>query len=239
MESLAESIEVNGIIQPLTVRKLNKSSKYELIAGERRLRAAISSGLPTVPCMIITADDQKSAILALTENLQRADLHFFEEAEGMAHLINTWNITQEEVARRLGKKQSTIANKLRLLKLSDEERLLISHELLTERHARALLRLHDDSLRLRVLQDMISGNLNVAETERLIEKVNLGLYCAPRNGTQKFVLRDVRIFINTVSRAVDTMRQSGISAEAVQNETDDFIEYIVRISKSASIPRVG
>ncbi len=239
MESLALSIEANGILQPLTVRKLNKSNRFELIAGERRLRASISLGLATVPCIVVTADDQKSAILALTENLQRSDLHFFEEAEGIANLIETWNITQEDVAQRLGKKQSTIANKLRLLKLSEQDRALILQELLTERHARALLRLHDETLRQRALAEIIDGGLNVAETERMIEKMNLGIFTSHRSGAQKFVLKDVRIFINTVSRAIDTMRQSGINAEAVQNETDDFIEYVVRISKKASLSKVG
>jgi len=239
LNNLAQSIEINGIIQPLTVRKMDKSVKYELIAGERRLRAAVMRGLPTVPCIIVTADDRKSAILALTENIQRTDLHFFEEAQGIANLIESWNITQEEAARRLGKRQSTVANKLRLLRLSSEERLRILQEQLTERHARALLRLNDTSLRMQVIEEIASDNMNVSETERLIEKMNLGIFCAKKHGTQKFVLRDVRIFMNTVSKAINTMRQSGIDADAVQNETDDFIEYVVRISKKSPVNRAG
>ena len=172
LNSLAQSIQENGIIQPLIVRKLEKSPRYELIAGERRLRAASMLGMATVPCIVMTADDRKSAILALTENLQRADLHFFEQAEGIATLIETWDITQEEAARRLGKKQSTIANKLRLLRLTKDERTRIYNEKLSERHARALLQLKDEALRMRAIKEIADGGLNVVDSERLIEKMN-------------------------------------------------------------------
>lgn len=145
---LADSIRQNGVLQPLTVRR-GKQNQYELIAGERRLRASILAGMDTVPCIIVQCDDQQSAVFALLENLQRVDLGPFEEAEGIARLIEAWGITQEEAAQRLGKKQSTIANKLRLLKLSEPERRQIVEACLTERHARALLRLKDGKDRSR------------------------------------------------------------------------------------------
>ena len=165
--SLADSIAQNGILQPLTVRRTG--DKYELIAGERRLRAAMSCGFSTVPCIIYDISQRNSAILALVENIQREDLSFFDEAIAIEKLISYYGMTQEEAAAKLGKAQSTIANKLRLLRISDDERKLILQFNLTERHARALLKLGSVEDRLTVLEKIIHGNLNVERTEKLIE----------------------------------------------------------------------
>ena len=237
LAGLAESIRCNGILQPLAVRKLSESI-YELIAGERRLRASILAGLDTVPCIVIQCDDQQSAVFALLENLQRVDLGPFEEAEGIDRLIHTWGITQEEAAKRLGKKQSTIANKLRLLKLSPEERKQIIEASLTERHARALLRLKTPESRQEVLQQVIQKGLNVHQTETLIDQyLEQGQQSEKKESHRTVIIKDVRLFMNTIQKAVDTMRLSGIPAVTTQNETEEYIECVVRIPKSSATRR--
>lgn len=229
---LAQSISASGILQPLTVRKLS-NTEYELVAGERRLRAAVLAGLSKVPCVLIKCTDKESAVFALLENLQRADLNMFEEARGISRLIRKFDLTQEEVARRLGKKQSTVANKLRLLKLTFEEQDWILGAGLSERHARALLRIEDSAVRREMLSKIIAESLSAKETEDEVVKI---LYSetvtAPKTREQKFVIRDVRIFVNTITKAVDTMRLSGINAESQKRETEQYIEYTVKIPKS-------
>ena len=168
LSALSRSIAENGILQPLTVRKASQS-EFELIAGERRLRAAILAGMKRVPCIIVKCSDKESAVYALLENLQRADLGIFEEARGISRLIRRYGLTQEQAADKLGKTQSTIANKLRLLKLSGEEQEWIENAGLTERHARALLRIDDEDIRREVLSKIISDNLNVSQTEKLVD----------------------------------------------------------------------
>ena len=232
--SLSESIRENGILQPLTVRKL-LASRYELIAGERRLRAAIKADLKTVPCIILSCDDEQSAIFALLENLQRADLGPFEEAEGIYKLITNFNLTQEMAAKRLGKKQSTIANKLRLLKFSLEEREKIIEAGLTERHARALLRLQDPAQRDIALNRIIINGLNVQKTEILVESMMNKSLKKDGKSHRTVIIKDLRIFMNTINKAIDTMRLSGIDAKRSQRETDDYIEYMVVIPKSSSV----
>lgn len=232
LEELAQSIAENGILQPLTVRHID--GKWQLIAGERRLRAAKMAGLKQVPCVELMVDDEKAAVLALLENLQRQDLNFFEEAEAIAQLMEEWEITQECAAARLGKSQSALANKIRLLRLSPMERKRILDAGLTERHARALLRLRDPGKREQVLTKIIQKHLNVADTERLIAKL-----LEPPKQVQSMtpIVKDVRLFFNTVSHAVDTMRKSGIDAEAEKQETEQYIEYIVRIPKDRAAVR--
>lgn len=235
LNSLASSIEENGILQPLTVRKLNLQ-EYELVAGERRLRAAVIAGLKRVPCIVIKCTDRESAIFALLENLQRSDLGMFEEARGISRLIRKYNLTQEEAAIKLGKKQSTVANKLRLLKLSMEEQDIINQAGLSERHARAFLRISDESLRKEALSKVISDGLNISQTEELVDSIVSGS-CVEVDDKQKkkrIVIKDVRIFINTINKAVDTMRLAGINAVSKRAENDDYIEYTVRIPKNTS-----
>lgn len=237
LKSLSRSIAENGILQPLVVRRIN-STEFELIAGERRLRAAIMAGLNKVPCVVHKCTDKESALLALIENLQRADLSMFEEARGIARLIRKYGLTQEQAAVKLGKKQSTIANKLRLLRLTFEEQEWILTANLSERHARALLRINNSNLRRDVLSRVITENMNVIETEAFITDV-LMQKSSPQQEEEKkprkkAAVKDVRIFVNTINKAVDTMRLSGINAISRRSETDDYIEYTVKIPKPES-----
>lgn len=232
MKSLSRSIVENGILQPLVVRRIN-STEFELIAGERRLRAAIMAGLNKVPCVVHKCNDKESALLALIENLQRADLNMFEEGRGIARLIRKYGLTQEQAAIKLGKTQSTIANKLRLLRLSEEEQEWMEKAGLSERHARALIRIENETVRREVLSRIITENLNVKQSERL---VGIYLNSTPKpsrvKGNSKAVIKDIRIFLNTINRAIDTMRLSGINAQSNKTDTEDFIEYTIRIPKS-------
>ena len=233
--SLAQSIASNGILQPLTVRRVSQS-EYELIAGERRLRASIMVGLQKVPCIIMKCSDRQSAVYALLENLQRADLNMFEEARAIRKLILDCSLTQERVAKQLGKKQSTIANKLRLLRLNEEEQEKIIDAGMTERHARVLLKL-DGEQRRQVLEKAVSGNLNVKQTEILVERALQQGKTKGQNA--KIIIKDVRIFMNTLNKAVDTMRLSGIDALTEKTENDEYIEYNVRIPKSSAYKQNG
>ncbi|WP_316631419.1 ParB/RepB/Spo0J family partition protein [uncultured Ruminococcus sp.] len=235
LKSLSRSIVENGILQPLVVRRIN-STEFELIAGERRLRAAVMAGLNKVPCVIHKCNDKDSALLALIENLQRTDLNMFEEARGIARLIRKYGLTQEQAAIKLGKKQSTIANKLRLLRLGFEEQEWIMTAHLSERHARTLLRINNEALRREVLSRIIAEGLSVTQAEELVNQV---LMKKPEEEPahkpeRKMAIKDVRIFVNTINKAVDTMRLSGINAISRRNETDDYIEYTVKIPKAVS-----
>ncbi len=234
LRSLSRSIVENGILQPLVVRRIN-NTEFELIAGERRLRAAIMAGLNKVPCVVHKCGDKESALLALIENLQRADLSMFEEARGIARLIRKYGLTQEQAAVKLGKKQSTIANKLRLLRLTFEEQEWILTADLSERHARALLRINDEGLRKEVLSRIISDKLGVTAAEELVADALLKKPDTQpeKKPERKMAIKDVRIFVNTINKAVDTMRLSGINAISRRSETDDYIEYTVKIPKSA------
>ena len=235
LNSLAASIEENGILQPLTVRRLNLQ-EYELVAGERKLRAAVIAGLKRVPCIVIKCTDRESAIFALLENLQRSDLGMFEEARGISRLIRKYNLTQEEAAAKLGKKQSTVANKLRLLKLTMDEQDWINQAGLSERHVRALLRIADENLRKEALSKVISESLNINQTEELVDNIISSSFIAvdDKHRKKRVVIKDVRIFINTINKAVDTMRLAGINAVSKRAENDDYIEYTVRIPKNIS-----
>lgn len=239
LRSLSQSISNNGLLQPLTVRKL-KNDEYELIAGERRLRASVMAGFTKIPCIVMKCSDKDSAIFALIENLQRKDLGMFEEARGINRLIRKYGITQEQAAIQLGKKQSTVANKLRLLRLSYDEQDWIIQAGLTERHARALLKIQNEDSRKEVLSHIIAENLNVKETEKYISSLldnNKKLQPLHNNNDKKIVVKDVRIFVNTISRAVDTMRMSGIDAVSNKEETEDYIEYTVKIPKETALEK--
>lgn len=232
LHSLSESIAESGILQPLTVRKVS-SFEYEIVCGERRLRAAVLAGLKKVPCVIINCSEKESAAFALIENLQRSDLGIFEEARGIARLIRRFGLTQSEAAARLGKTQSAIANKLRLLKLTYEEQEWIDNAGLSERHARALIRISNEKLRREVLSKIISESLNTQQTDEL---VNTMLNSCPKpaerkKGNNKAVIKDVRIFVNTINKAVDTMRLAGIDAKAEKLDNDSYIEYTITIPK--------
>lgn len=231
LEGLAQSIRQNGIIQPIAVR-VNSKGNYELISGERRLRASRLVGISQIPCIIMDAGDDKSALFALIENMQRCDLGFFEEASAIEKLIVNFKMSREEVCRKLGKAPPTISNKLRLLKLPEDIRLKITQEGLTERHARALLRLTSRSQLDRALSIITERHLTVSESEKLIEQM-LSNDKGRKKPTVK-LFKDVRIFVNTLNHAVDTMRRAGIEADSAKSETDEYIEYIVRIPKTRS-----
>lgn len=230
LSELAASIRENGILQPLTVR--NVGGKYVLIAGERRLRAAHIAGLASVPCIIAETDDKQTATLALLENIQRADLGFFEEAEAIASLMRLCGYTQESVAKKLGKSQSAISNKLRLLTLGAEVISKISELGLTERHARALLRIPSREARMRALQFIGEKNLNVSQTDLYVDAL-LGknkVEKAPPSA-RKYVIKDVRLFYNTVGKALDTMRRAGIKTDIIRDEDDNCISMNIKIFK--------
>lgn len=229
LEGLAQSIRQNGIIQPIAVR-VNSKGEYELISGERRLRASRLVGITQVPCIIMEANDEKSALFALLENMQRSDLGFFEEAVAIEKLIVNYGMSREEVCKKLGKAPPTISNKLRLLRLPEEIRLKITLENLSERHARALLKLTSVSQMERALSIIAEKRLNVAETERLVSQIMTN--DSHRRQPPVKLFKDVRIFVNTLNHAVDTMRRAGIEADSAKSETDEYIEYIVRIPKS-------
>lgn len=216
---LADSIRQYGVLNPLTVRRMGDG--FELIAGERRLRAARQAGMFEVPCIIMSATEQDSSALALVENLQRRDLDFFEEAWGLKKLIDTFGLTQDEAARKVGKTQSAVANKLRLLKLSQKNIQMVRDGGLTERHARALLRLAEENDRLQVTAHIIEHQFNVSRTEQYIDKLLEAP--APEKQTVLRLIKDVRFFINTVDKAVGVMKESGVDAKVEREDKEDGV----------------
>lgn len=224
--SLADSISQNGVIQPIVVHKAY--GEFVLIAGERRLRAARVAGLRVIPAIITECSDKESATLALIENLQRQDLSIFEEINAINSLVNIWGVTQEVAAKKLSMSQSTLANKLRLLKLSNSEQRKIEDNGLTERHARALIRIDDIDDRKKILEAIVNNGLNVKKTEELIDKI---IVPQKKRTLRSIVPKDIRLFINTIDHAVSTMLTAGIEAKAERKETEDYIECIVRIPK--------
>jgi ParB family chromosome partitioning protein len=228
---LAESIKEYGVLQPISVRK-NGTDFYELIAGERRLRASQLAGLNDIPAIIVDISDAQSALMALIENLQREDLNFFEEAEGYYSLIKDHGLTQEELASKLGKKQSTIANKLRILKLPDEVKKTVKENGLTERHARALLKLPDEKCQIKVLNEVVKRNLNVKATEDLIERELFKINAENKQKNKKVKYKwtiNPRVITNTLKQIMD---KNGINAEYSHREKEDYLEIIVKIPKA-------
>lgn len=228
---LSQSIKEYGVLQPISVRK-NGTSNFELIAGERRLRASQLAGLTEIPAIIVDITDTESAVVALIENLQREDLNFIEEAEGYYNLIKDHSFTQEDLALRIGKKQSTIANKLRILKLSDSIKERIVKEGLTERHARSLLKLPNDEIQNKVLNEILKSGLNVKRTEDLIERElkkieNSSEAKSVRKQKFKWSINP-RVITNTLKQIMD---KNGIQAEYSHREEEDYMEIIVKIPR--------
>lgn len=207
LRSLSDSIRRYGILQPLTVRRTDEG--YELIAGERRLRAAKLAGLREVPCLLARSSEEESALLALIENLQRRDLHYLEEAAAIARLIATYGLSQEQAAERLGKSQSAIANKLRLLRLTDEED------------------------RLKALQVIAARGYNVAQSEAYIEELLKLKQKTPPPRLPTYIVKDVRIFLNTIRHSLGLMQRAGVEADMQREDTDDGILLTIRIPKRA------
>ncbi|MBQ2614797.1 MAG: nucleoid occlusion protein [Clostridia bacterium] len=232
LQDLAISIMEYGLMQPITVRQIGPFD-YELIAGERRLTACRNLGMAYIPAIIMAANATDSAVLALVENIQRENLNYLEEAEAFSNLISEHGLTQEELADKLGKSQSTIANKIRILRLSPAVRQVLTEHNLSERHARALLRLPEEKQRLRAVKLIAERGFNVAKTEELVDK----LLQAPQKplpetkASEGRIFRDMRVFHNTIRQAVDMMRKSGIDASANKTENDSCIEYTIVIPK--------
>ncbi|MCL2356179.1 MAG: ParB/RepB/Spo0J family partition protein [Defluviitaleaceae bacterium] len=227
LDELADSIKVYGVLQPISVRLINGVS-YELIAGERRLRAGRIAGMATIPAILVETTDLDSAVLAMIENLQRRDLHFFEEAEGFSNLLGDYAFTQEALAKRVGKNQSTVANKLRLLRLSNPVRRAIIENDLTERHARALLRLETEAEQLSALAAIIEENMTVSKTEELVEKT----VTAPETKKPipfKAYIRDIRILTNTIRENLEIVRRSGLDTHFDMQQTESGYDIYIKI----------
>ena len=234
IKELADSIAEYGILNPLTVRL--RGGKYELVAGERRLRAARLAGVSDVPCILLDVNMEDASLIALVENLQRRDLDFVEEANGLSQLIRLFGMSQEEAARRIGKSQSAVANKLRLLKLPRDVLETLRDKGLTERHGRALLRLDDPLSQRRALKYIIEHELTVAMTDEYIEALLQAEQdedeAEEKPGpTRKFIMKDVRVFMNTLMRSLDLMKQGGIDAGMKQTETEDELILTISIPK--------
>ena len=224
--NLAISIRMNGILQPITVRQTDKG--YELVSGERRLRASRLAGLISIPCIVVDVNNMKSAVFALIENLQRQNLNYFEEAIAIERLMNEYSLSQEDAARRLGKAPSTVSNKLRLLSLPEKARICLMENGLTERHARALLKLDKEEI-MDALERIIEKKLNVTQTEEFVEDI-LSQKDAPKRQTKR-MFSDVKIFLNTINSAVDTMKKSGIGADIKREDTGESYIYRIEIPK--------
>ena len=234
LEELSRSIKDYGILNPLSVRL--RGSRYELVAGERRLRAARLAGLREVPCILLDVNMEDASLIALVENLQRRDLDFIEEANGINQLIRMFGMSQEEAARRIGKSQSAVANKLRLLRLPPDVLEALRQNGLTERHGRALLRLPDGERQRAALLYIIDNGLTVAATDAYIDALLQEPEPEPeppRPGSRRtFVLKDVRVFLNSLSRSIDLMKQGGIDAGVQREETEDRLILTISIPKN-------
>ena len=223
LQSLADSIRQYGIITPLTVRETEDG--YELVSGERRLRAASMAGLSMVPCYIVTVNDQQSALMALLENLQRKDLDCFEEALFLRRLCSEFHMTQQDAAARVGKTQSAVANKIRLLKLGHQTVDVIRKYQLSERHARALLQLEEEPARLEAAKQMGQKHMTVAQAESYLQRL---LEESPKPRRQGMI-RDVRLFCNTVERAVKVMQEAGLQAMVEKRQEGEDLILTVRV----------
>ncbi len=227
---LSESIRENGIIQPLTVRRAEKG--YILVAGERRLKAARIAGLKKVPCIAINVNDKAAAVYTIIENLQREDLNLFEQAEGIERLIKRYGISKQEAADRLGIAQSTLINKLKVLRFSPDEREKIVVSNLSERNIRALIKIEDQEKRRAALDKIIAEKMCSKECEEYIEELlNPQKTAETVKPTRKSGIADVRLFSNSLNRLIDTLVAAGIKASRRKQENKDYIEYRIRIEK--------
>ena len=230
LTALAQSIRENGLLQPVTVRKVAEG--YELVAGERRLRACQLAKMTTIPAILYSYADDRTAALGLLENIQRADLNPFEQAQGLRDVMVLWDCTQAEAAKRLGMAQPTLANKLRLLQLTGDQRQFILDNGLTERHARALLRLEDPEQRLAAVEHIGKNQLNVADAEGYIDRLVTQNQTTQPRRRSTYILKDVRLFLNSVDRGVRLMQTAGVGAKVSRRDTEDAICLTVTIPRA-------
>lgn len=228
IDELAQTIRTHGVIQPIIVRE--RDGKFEIIAGERRWRAVTKLGWATIPAIVKEFNDSQTASVALIENLQREGLTAIEEAMAYSKLLELHGLTQESLAQRLGKGQSTVANKLRLLQLPQKVQEAIMHRTISERHARALLALKITDSQEKVLKEVVENNLNVKQTEELVKKILEGPL-KKKKPTQKAFSRDMRIAMNTIRQSVDMVNKSGFSINTDEEDHDDYYQFIIRIPK--------
>ena len=242
LEELCASIKQYGLLQPISVRKLGSDS-FELIAGERRLRACRMAGMKFIDAIIFSTYEQDSAVIAMMENLQRENLHYMEEAEGYQNLIRDHGLSQDELARRLGKNQSTIANKMRMLKLPMAVKRMLLQYSLTERHARALLRLHDEEMQMHVIQIIVQQNLNVKATEDLVERTISRMYGIEKEEEEQSrtrpskisgFVRDTRLFVNSLRTVVQQMADAGLNPKLESKDKEEGMEIKIWIPHPAA-----
>jgi ParB family chromosome partitioning protein len=241
IKELARSIQQYGVIQPVIVRKFGNG--FQLIAGERRYRACKILGMGAIPAIMQEMDDAHAAAVSLIENLQRKELNYFEEAEAYARLINDFGMTQDEVAQRIGKSQSSVANKLRLLRLPKEVRRFIITDSITERHSRALLKLNSSEMQKEVLRMIYEKELTVKETDQVVEKLRENNLPQESNQVNKgqqvsLVIKDARIFLNTIKETVNRAKQVGLDMSISEKETETEYEIFIRLPKARQKPRL-
>ncbi len=230
LKSLSESIRENGIMQPVCVRR--KGALYEIISGERRTRAAKLAGLKEIPCIIMSVDDEQAAVLALIENIQRKDLSYFEEALAIEKLISCYGLTQEQAAARLGKAQSTIANKLRLLKFNVKERRLLVMGNLSERQARSIIRIEDDGARFSVIERTVRDNLNLEQTEQLVNRVLNSMPTVKKKQRRRSIFADFpapsKLYINSLNALLKRIKDDNVACEFSTEKTEKYYEYSIK-----------
>lgn len=232
LKELADSISEHGIMHPVIVRP--KGERFELVVGERRLRACKMLGWLKIPAILREMSDAAAAELALIENIQRKDLDFFEVAEGYQRLIEEFSLKQEELAKRIGKSQSTIANKLRLLALAPEVREFISREMLSERHARAVLKLEDTAIQLKVLETVAKKGLNVKQTEEIVKRILNGeVEKTPKASSSNriTIIKDIRLFHNSLRELTNSLEATGLEVDTEEEETEEYFQIVVKIKK--------
>lgn len=231
IDELCQTIKTHGVIQPIVVRVRNQ--KFEIIAGERRWRAVKKLGYDTIPAIVREFNDAQAASIALIENLQREGLTAIEEAVAYQQLMEIHELTQESLAQRLGKSQSTIANKIRLLQLSEPVKQCLLERKITERHARALLALESEELQLKVLDDILTKELNVKQTEA---RVNFYKEAVKLKKTKRISFsKDIRLALNTIRQSVEMVAGSGLQIKTDEKDHEDHYEFIIRIPKNKSL----
>lgn len=236
---LAQTIEEHGIIQPIVVRKMDPDY-YEIIAGERRFRAALSLEMETIPAVVQEMDDEEVAAIALIENLQREQLTPIEEAKAYRNLLDIQDVTQELLATRLGKSQSAIANKLRLLKLPEEIQAAVLDKQISERHARSLLVLETEEQQLEILKEVLANHWNVKQTETRIQELITKKETKPKKTKPKHqsISRDIRIALNTIKQSVTMVKDNGMELDVEEEESDDFYRITIQIPKKKVRSRI-